>query len=121
MLGTWLTNPLPEHILNGSMFFDLRTIYGDPSLEKGLREMLAGQPPAVRAYYQGLVLMRAGLLSEAVSVARASADESCILPYGIASTALERLGLGKSKLGTEMRNGIRGFPREVRDAWVNER
>ena len=42
VLGIWLSNPLPEHILNGSMFFDLRTIYGDPSLEKGLREMLVG-------------------------------------------------------------------------------
>ena len=40
VLETWLTNPLPEHILNGSMFFDLRTIYGDPALEKGLREIL---------------------------------------------------------------------------------
>jgi len=42
VLGVWLTNPLPEHILNGSMFFDLRTIYGDPSLERSLREMLVG-------------------------------------------------------------------------------
>ncbi|MEJ2491513.1 MAG: DUF294 nucleotidyltransferase-like domain-containing protein [Desulfuromonadales bacterium] len=40
VLKTWLTKPLPENILNGSMFFDLRTIYGDPELEKGLREML---------------------------------------------------------------------------------
>ncbi len=29
ILKRWLTNPLPENILNGSMFFDLRTIYGD--------------------------------------------------------------------------------------------
>ena len=42
VLDTWLTNPLPEHILNGSMFFDLRTIYGDAGLEKGLREILVG-------------------------------------------------------------------------------
>ncbi len=41
ILKRWLTNPLPENILNGSMFFDLRTIYGDPSLEKGLKTMLA--------------------------------------------------------------------------------
>jgi CBS domain-containing protein len=41
ILDNWLTNPLPENILNGSMFFDLRTIYGDPTLEKGLREILA--------------------------------------------------------------------------------
>jgi CBS domain-containing protein len=40
-LKGWLTNPLPENILNGSMLFDLRTIYGDPSLERGLKTMLA--------------------------------------------------------------------------------
>jgi CBS domain-containing protein len=39
-LYNWLTNPLPENILNGSMFFDLRTIFGDPKLEQGLKEML---------------------------------------------------------------------------------
>jgi CBS domain-containing protein len=40
-LDFWLTNPLPENILNGGMFFDLRTVYGDASLEKSLKEMLA--------------------------------------------------------------------------------
>ena len=41
VLNYWLTNPLPENILNGSMFFDLRTVYGDVSLEQGLKEQLA--------------------------------------------------------------------------------
>lgn len=41
VLDEWLTNPLPDNILNGGMFFDLRTVYGDKSLEKGLKEMLA--------------------------------------------------------------------------------
>ena len=40
-LNDWLTNPRPENILNGSMFFDLRTIFGDPGLEEGLKGMLA--------------------------------------------------------------------------------
>ncbi len=40
-LKDWLTIPRPENILNGSMFFDLRTIFGDPGLEKSLKEMLA--------------------------------------------------------------------------------
>lgn len=40
VLGEWLSNPLPENILNGSMFFDLRTIYGDLTLEKQLKDML---------------------------------------------------------------------------------
>lgn len=39
-LDHWLTNPLPDNILNGSMFFDLRTVYGDPSLAKGLQKKL---------------------------------------------------------------------------------
>jgi CBS domain-containing protein len=39
-LSRWLTSPLPENILNGSMFFDLRTVYGDPDLEKDLKKML---------------------------------------------------------------------------------
>lgn len=41
VLNHWLTNPLPENILNGSMFFDLRTVYGDTSLEQGLKQQLA--------------------------------------------------------------------------------
>ncbi len=41
VLMGWLTSPLPDNILKGSMFFDLRTIYGDMSLELGLKEQLA--------------------------------------------------------------------------------
>ncbi|MBW2689943.1 MAG: CBS domain-containing protein [Deltaproteobacteria bacterium] len=41
VLNYWLSSPLPENILNGSMFFDLRTVYGDVSLEQGLREQLS--------------------------------------------------------------------------------
>ncbi len=41
ILDKWMSNPLPQNILNGSMFFDLRTVYGDVSLEKNLKAMLA--------------------------------------------------------------------------------
>lgn len=41
LLGKWLASPTPEHILTGSMFFDLRTIYGDPTLERSLKERVA--------------------------------------------------------------------------------
>jgi CBS domain-containing protein len=41
VLDDWLSVPLPDNILNSGMFFDLRTIYGDPSLEKGLKQRLA--------------------------------------------------------------------------------
>jgi len=38
VLDSWLSSPTPEHILSGSMFFDLRTLYGDPALECALKE-----------------------------------------------------------------------------------
>ncbi len=37
-LDLWLGTPTSEHVLAGSMLFDLRTLYGDPSLEKSLKE-----------------------------------------------------------------------------------
>jgi len=43
LLGKWLASPTPEHILTGSMFFDLRTLYGDPSLERSLKERIAAR------------------------------------------------------------------------------
>ena len=41
-LGHWLATPTPDNILTGSMFFDLRTIFGDPSLEQSLKEHIVG-------------------------------------------------------------------------------
>jgi CBS domain-containing protein len=35
---SWVREPTPENILNYSMFSDLRTVYGDFSLETGLKE-----------------------------------------------------------------------------------
>ncbi|QIK36719.1 CBS domain-containing protein [Caldichromatium japonicum] len=37
VLDKWLRTPTPAHILAGSMFFDLRTLYGDPLLEQHLK------------------------------------------------------------------------------------
>ncbi|PTD97470.1 signal transduction protein [Pseudothauera lacus] len=37
VLDKWLTTPTPDNILSGSMFFDLRTLYGDPSFERELK------------------------------------------------------------------------------------
>ncbi len=36
-LNRWLSSSSPENILNCSMFSDLRTIYGDPAFERGLK------------------------------------------------------------------------------------
>lgn len=36
-LGTWLARPTPDNVMSGSMFMDLRTLYGDPSLEQALK------------------------------------------------------------------------------------
>ncbi len=37
VLDQWLRTPTPQNILYGSMFFDLRTLYGDPSFEAELK------------------------------------------------------------------------------------
>lgn len=42
ILRRWLSSPTPEHILTGSMFFDLRTIYGDEGFEREIKDLLAG-------------------------------------------------------------------------------
>jgi CBS domain-containing protein len=41
VLMSWLKNPTPENILNGSMFFDIRTLYGDVHLEQELKQRLS--------------------------------------------------------------------------------
>lgn len=40
VLNDWLPNPLPDHVLKGSMFFDARTVYGDASLERDLKNFM---------------------------------------------------------------------------------
>lgn len=51
-INGWLATPTPENILSGSMFFDLRTLYGEPSLEQELKahitRRLAFQPMFLR-------------------------------------------------------------------------
>lgn len=42
-LDGWMAVPLPENILQASMVFDLRTLYGDPKLELRLREHIAAR------------------------------------------------------------------------------
>jgi len=37
LVGRWIAVPLPEHMLNFGMFQDLRTIHGDPELERALK------------------------------------------------------------------------------------
>ena len=41
VLDRWLTNSGPKNLMNGSMFFDLRTLYGDPELEKSIKQYIA--------------------------------------------------------------------------------
>jgi CBS domain-containing protein len=41
VLNSWLSTPTPENILNGSMFFDIRTLHGDPSFEQELKAHIA--------------------------------------------------------------------------------
>ncbi|KIH76937.1 CBS domain-containing protein [Geoalkalibacter ferrihydriticus] len=41
VLDRWMGSATPENILNGSMFFDLRTLHGDESFERALKEQVA--------------------------------------------------------------------------------
>lgn len=43
VLDRWLRTPTPDNILSGSMFFDLRTLYGDAGFETALRTHIVGQ------------------------------------------------------------------------------
>lgn len=49
-LGEWLTTPTADNILTGSMFFDLRTIYGDVTLEREIKEWLASHFSKEKAF-----------------------------------------------------------------------
>ena len=42
-LNQWLASPTPDNILAGSMFFDLRTLFGDLSLVQALKEHIAAR------------------------------------------------------------------------------
>jgi CBS domain-containing protein len=39
----WLATPIPDNILTGSMFFDLRTLHGDHAMEQALKEHISRQ------------------------------------------------------------------------------
>ena len=39
-LGNWFTKPTPEHVMYGSMFFDLRTLVGNPAFEDELKNFM---------------------------------------------------------------------------------
>lgn len=41
-ISRWFDTPVPEHILQGSMLLDVRTIYGDPSLVQDLKSHIYG-------------------------------------------------------------------------------
>jgi CBS domain-containing protein len=43
VLDQWLGNAVPENVLKGSMFFDLRTLAGDLTLEERLREHISAR------------------------------------------------------------------------------
>lgn len=43
VLNRWLANPISDNILAGSMFFDLRTLYGDLALEQAMKDHIAAR------------------------------------------------------------------------------
>lgn len=45
-LNGWMLTPIPENILACSTFMDLRTVYGDPSFERRLKQQIYDQAAA---------------------------------------------------------------------------
>jgi CBS domain-containing protein len=43
--GDWIMSPVPQALLNSTIFFDFRAIYGDESLVQRLRDWLFGAAP----------------------------------------------------------------------------
>ena len=43
VLDKWLATPTPDNIMSGSMFFDLRTLHGDPAFERELKTCITEQ------------------------------------------------------------------------------
>jgi CBS domain-containing protein len=54
-LNHWLSTPLPENILACGTFVDLRTLYGDPSFERTLKEQLYASAEANKLYLMRMV------------------------------------------------------------------
>lgn len=50
----WIRNPLPEALLNASIFFDLRALAGDATLAGNLRETVLAHTRANRAFQRAL-------------------------------------------------------------------
>ena len=42
-IDDWMATPTSKNILTGSTFFDLRTLYGDPAMERALKEHISGR------------------------------------------------------------------------------
>ena len=47
---TWLTQPVPDAVLAGSIFFDMRGVYGDLSLYRKLRKFVRHTAPESRLF-----------------------------------------------------------------------
>ncbi|XVX20018.1 DUF294 nucleotidyltransferase-like domain-containing protein [Actinomycetota bacterium] len=53
--GTWLREPEPDAILNATIFFDMRPVHGDLSLEQGLHRWVLAQAPHSKAFLAHMV------------------------------------------------------------------
>lgn len=50
----WIEHPIPQALLNSSIFFDLEGVWGEISLANELREFIANKAPANRAFLASL-------------------------------------------------------------------
>ncbi|MCE1178219.1 MAG: DUF294 nucleotidyltransferase-like domain-containing protein [Micrococcales bacterium] len=53
--GTWLRQPEPDAILNATIFFDMRPVHGDASLEQDLHRWVLAQTPHSKAFLAHMV------------------------------------------------------------------
>ena len=54
-LNRWLLTPIPENILACGTFVDLRTLYGDPSFERTLKQQIYDSAEANKLYLMRMV------------------------------------------------------------------
>ena len=50
----WMDRPVPEHVLNACMYFDLRAVAGTPALGRALRDLLREEIPKRRHFLSAM-------------------------------------------------------------------
>ncbi len=116
----WVRRPEPTALLNASIFFDLRPLYGDAALGERLRSLLLGLTTDTPAF---LHLMAAnalhadvplGWLGEVLAVHGAAGDEIDLKKFGsrifVDAARIFALASGERAVSTSARLRVSGLP-----------